>query len=438
LNAPSVISPGSSGIVAATVYNVGLSHEESVELTLFINDTVVNSALTPELGVGASFVLYYEWTPMITGAYNITASALPVPEEEFLSNNVATKFSSCEPSGTSLQVSPVESIFYTNTTNIGQMFQVSIIVKNIYDPGMYGWELVLEWTPGILDCVAETVNTAIWPYYLGPWISDPINNVLGRYHQALTATRPSYPVAGTYWLANLTFQIIKAPMPGESLSSELRITPNAGMSYCLLDFDANEIPHGFVHGAYKYVSAETPSGRRDVAIVNVAASINEAYRGWNVDINVTAANLGDFTEDFDVTLYYGLSSTIIGGNSSIIGSQHVSLLKPSMTLTLSFRWNTSEVACGYNYSLTAVASVVPGEVDTVNNVLVGGSIRMKLFGDANGDGSIDSKDAIVAGASFGVFPGEPHWNPQADFNRDNYVNAKDIIFMGRNFGSHYP
>jgi len=142
-------------------------------------------------------------------------------------------------------------------------------------------------------------------------------------------------------------------------------------------------------------------------------------------------------EDFDVMLFYGASGTVIGGNSTIIGLQHVPLLEPSMVLTLSFQWNTSKVACGYNYSLTAVANVVLGETDTANNVLVWEKIKMKMVGDVNGDGYINSKDAAILGLSFGAFPGEPRWNPQADFNRDDYVNAKDVVLLGRNFGIHY-
>jgi len=438
LDAPLVINLGDMPVLAASAHNSGASVEESVELRLFVDGTMVDSATIPELSVHESFTLYYDWAPAAIGIYNLTAGALPVPGEEHLSNNVVTKFCTCGYLGTALRVSPIDSIFYTNTTSVGQTFQISIIAENIYEPGMYGWELMLEWTPGMLNCTVETVNTEVWPFYLGPWVVEPIDNVHGLYHQAMNGRAPAGPVVGTYWLINLTFQIIQSPVPGETLASELRIKPPFEWSYCLLDSDANEIPHDFVHGTYEYVGAETTSGIHDVAIASIAVPMSEAYKGWVIDVNVSVSNFGNFTENFDVVLSYGASSTVIGGNSTIIGLQHVSLLEPGMILALSFEWNTSNVACGYNYSLTAVASVVPSETNTVNNVLIWEKIKMKMVGDVNGDGYINGKDAAILGVSFGAFPGEPRWNLQADFNRDNYVNAKDIILLGRNFGIQYP
>ncbi|MEM0121622.1 MAG: cohesin domain-containing protein, partial [Thermoprotei archaeon] len=161
---------------------------------------------------------------------------------------------------TKLKVEPVKNIFYTNTTSVGQTFAISIIAENIIDQegGMYGWEFWLTWTPGVINCTSEQINYGIWPYFSGPWITNPIDNNAGTYHQSLTARAPSNPVTGTYWLVNLTFQIVKAPPTGGTLQTELKLEPPPGMTYCLVDKFAGEIPHEYVHGVYKFISPRPP------------------------------------------------------------------------------------------------------------------------------------------------------------------------------------
>jgi len=125
----------------------------------------------------------------------------------------------------------------------GQSFNVSIIAENIpADNGMYGWEVVIKWTPGLVNCTVETLNYDIWPAFLGPWVSNPIDNVNGKYHQSLTARSPSTPVSGTYWLVNLTFLVIAEPCNDVPLTFEL---PAGYTAYCLLNQFGDEIPHQY-------------------------------------------------------------------------------------------------------------------------------------------------------------------------------------------------
>jgi len=140
---------------------------------------------------------------------------------------------------TSLIVRPHENVFYTNTTSVGETFTVSVVAEDIpADNGMYGWEFILTWTPGLVNCTAEEINFNIWPYFLGPWVSDPIDNANGQYHQSLTARSPSNPVSGTYWLVNLTFTVIAEP----SNSVNFTLQPAPGFTYCLLNSAAIAVP----------------------------------------------------------------------------------------------------------------------------------------------------------------------------------------------------
>jgi len=57
--------------------------------------------------------------------------------------------------------------------------------------------------------------------------------------------------------------------------------------------------------------------------------------------------------------------------------------------------------------------------------------------DLNGDGIVNSKDAVSLGNAFYSHPGDSNWNPNADFNRDNTVNAEDAIILTRSFGQSW-
>jgi len=105
----------------------------------------------------------------------------------------------------------------------------------------------------------------------------------------------------------------------------------------------------------------------DVAVINVVPSVTEAFPCQTVDVSVTVKNEGDVSETFDVSTYY---------DSVLIGTLTVENLFPQTERILKFSWCTSCVSPG-NYTLSAVASVVPGEVDVKDNRFVDEVVRIK-------------------------------------------------------------
>jgi len=96
LDAPSILMPGESSVLNATVHNMGLNDETGVVLSLIIDDATVASEVIPTLQSGTSYTISHTWTPSTLGTYNITAYVQPVPGEISLQNNVATKFASVQ------------------------------------------------------------------------------------------------------------------------------------------------------------------------------------------------------------------------------------------------------------------------------------------------------------------------------------------------------
>ena len=95
----------------------------------------------------------------------------------------------------------------------------------------------------------------------------------------------------------------------------------------------------------------------NIAITNVVPSPTSVAVGENVTITVTVENEGNFDETFNVTVYY---------DDTAIGMQPVPNLLSGSTMNLTFTWDTTPVAKG-TYTIKAVASVVPEEINTDDN-----------------------------------------------------------------------
>jgi thermitase len=91
LEAIESIELGGSAVLKASVLNRGVSSEASVELHLLINDTTVDHTVVSLLP-GESYTMSYVWSPASTGAFNITAYALPLSGEENVADNLVTEW----------------------------------------------------------------------------------------------------------------------------------------------------------------------------------------------------------------------------------------------------------------------------------------------------------------------------------------------------------
>jgi PKD repeat protein len=104
-----------------------------------------------------------------------------------------------------------------------------------------------------------------------------------------------------------------------------------------------------------------------VAVLSVTPSPRKVNAGESATITVGVKNVGSFTESFNVTAYC---------NTTSIGRQVVTSLLAGNSQTLTFTWSTIGVAAG-NYTIKAVASTAPSEINIANNALTGGQVQVK-------------------------------------------------------------
>ncbi len=226
----------------------------------------------------------------------------------------------------------------TVAVSVGQNVIIEVKITDVLD--LYGWEFRLRWNPILLDAVAVIEgnfldgggarNTFFWSI---------VNNTAGYILADCTLLGDVPGVNGSGTLATVIFYVKYA---GESVLS-LDDTK-------LISSDEQSISHEATDGYGYFIFPH------DVAVTDVNASPTLVLSGQLVNINVTVQNQGGYAENFTVTAYY---------DSTVIGNQPVSV-DVGASAILTFGWDTAGVGKG-DYTISAEASVVPDETDTIDN-----------------------------------------------------------------------
>jgi parallel beta-helix repeat protein len=416
--------------------------EDGISLALSENNTVTGNTATANLAVGIFLPLSSD---SIVAGNNATANAhvgIGLDSSSYITINRNNITANGE--GIYLQDSLNDTIYHNNF--IGNTVQASIdsvSVGNAWDDGPCGGNYWSDYET-IYPSASEIDSSGIWntpyvidanntdhyplmnPYSGGPLplfvTVSPISATLDvGQSQVFTSTAAGgvSPYTYQWYLNGLAVQ--------DATSSSWTFTPTSAGSYTVYvevdDSVAAQATSNTANATVNYIV-------HDVALTNVTVPVSETYQGWEVyqgwvvDVNVTVANLGNATESFAVTLSY---------NGTSVATLPVTDLAPNSTQTLVFSWNTTSVPCG-NYTIEAETALAPGEINVASNVLVDGTLRIKMMGDVNGEGVVNMADIMTLLNAFGSYPGHPRWNPDCDLNHDGRIDLADIVLALMNFG----
>lgn len=303
--------------------------------------------------------------------------------------------------------------------SIGENFTININVASISH--LAGWEIQLFYSSHVVNAIAlaegpflRSVAPTFFPVFSPLGIDNNYNSTHGRVYMTCAILGQTTGNSGSGTLANVTFQIVTAGystlvMPEETTKILDSTTGNP-----------QPIPHTVTNGIVAVVGA-------DIAITNMQLS-KTITNATLVSINVTVANLGNFTASFSVTAYY---------DSNEIATQDVTDLGPSASLVLTFTWDTTPIPKG-NYTMSAYAPPAVGENNIANNRLIDGWIVVTILGDVTGDGRVDILDIFVIAKAFGAKRGEPTYNTNADLDSNGEINILDIFKVAKEFGKTAP
>jgi len=178
---------------------------------------------------------------------------------------------------------------------------------------------------------------------------------------------------------------------------------------------------------FAYVTNRAITEAYDIATTNVTPLKTVVGQGYNMNINVTVTNQGDFTETFNVTLY---------ANTTTIETKQITLTSLNST-TITFTWNTTGSTYG-NYILWAYAMPIEGETRIEDNTYTDGTVTVTIPGDINGNFVVNAGDLGLLGTAWYSTPKSPNWNPNADINNNGIVNIGDLGILASHWYQSDP
>ncbi|MEM3566344.1 MAG: dockerin type I domain-containing protein [Candidatus Bathyarchaeia archaeon] len=300
---------------------------------------------------------------------------------------------------TTLSTNPTQLQLNTLTT-----FNVNITVYNVTD--LSAWQIKITFNPNIIQCINVSLpQQHIFSDHSTTGLSYIIENQKG-YILAFNGLWEPTGVNGSGVLCQLTFQATNIGISSLTFTGTMQM----GGTY-LVDSEDNMIPIEVINGLVTIALEGFNQYQLNVQTYTVLILTNSSLTNFN--FNNTSKKI-----EFSLN---GLDGTS--------GACSISIPKGLLNGTFAILLNNK-------------ATAFSSSNDELNNYLcftyhhstINTQILITVFGDINGDRTIDGKDISIAARAFGATPGDPRWNPIADVNQDLEVDGKDLALIAKKFG----
>jgi len=368
----------------------------------------------------------------------------------------------------SMWIEPSTLSFATNTTPVGTKFNVTTWL-NVATP-TNNWQFYLIYNKAQLNAVRTDYSgsgKSLWSAAL------PVDTVSPSYgsHDGTRdyvvfgeVLKGSAEKTGEGSLAWVEFQIMQAPLEGETLTSDIALDVEGVFTSQAFDKSFTPIPLNFGKATYTYSSPWTPPPPAKISLDPPITSNRTLTECHNFTVNVKiseATNVSYF--DFKLTF-----------NNSVIKAWEATLeafFPPSSTSTIEVNnasgyvrvialLEPSEPPRSGSGILSTITFHVEGNGSTMLHFM---DIQLKdnkshllplesfdgtfsntaLTGDVNSDGKVDIQDVAIVSGAFGSYlysPLHPRWDPRADIapvgKPDGRVDVLDVAIVRQAFGLH--
>jgi len=267
------------------------------------------------------------------------------------------------------------------------------------------------------------LNASTWEIVL----SDPIvdNAEAGGYgdvpvpHIHLGPEPPYITHNDAMYVSHDAYHVIDHPCPGGPLT--IMDYPRVG-------------PYPLIRWQIEYAVITSPYvvDVHDVAVTNLTSCYGSTVIAQNrtYSVNITVTNEGTTPETFTLSLFWN--------TTNFINSTSVSLAIGE-TKGVQLDWNTTGYQRYANYTLSAVATPVPGEVDIADNTYVDPRTMVMTYpGDIDNNKKVDIKDIAAIAKLYGVDWPYPKYDPNMDITCNGKIDIKDIALAAKNYGYVEP
>jgi len=342
---------------------------------------------------------------------NIDISLLTVLLTCSLMLSPLTFKTSASPDPPKIYLAPSTNTFYSNTTNVGHRFNVTVWCANVTED-ILGVQVTLHFNDSVVNVTRWWAPDWDTDFFMPAPVSvipTPPNNVgyihvgAGQGYVKVAVMKGGLPPVAPWGhngtIAILEFNITAAPLEGGQLTSALHIN-------------------------------------------NIDTYLKDTS---NVDIPGVAKEDGYYEISKLAVVYYLTVSHTIGGTTAPVPGEH---FYENGTTVLVTATNNS----GYIFYHWTLDSVNIGATNPVNVVMDSNHTLKAVFkavgseGDVNGDGIVDLDDFLSVAFSFGtygpdfLYPGSlahPKWDPVNDLNTNNMCDLLDLYTVARNYGKVY-
>ena len=229
-----------------------------------------------------------------------------------------------------------------------------------------------------------------------------------------------YPSGGNYWSDYNDTDLYSRPFQNETGSDGIGDTP-----YFI---DVNNTDNYPLMKPY-------PWNSHDIAVTSVEKSKTVIGQGFNMTLGIMLFNYGAYTVTTNLTVY---------ADTTIMTSQNVTMTSKNCAIIF-FTWSTINIGKG-NYTITANATTVPGEIDISDNAHTVWII-VAMIGDITGqdgwpDGECDMRDVGLVARHFGQ--NSPPASANCDLTGpttgvpDGTIDMRDVGLVARHFGETDP